>query len=75
MPHIEVDPEKQKVHLQKEIERRQGEATRIKSKLANPSFVERAPANVVEQDRARLADLEIQISKLQQQFDKLVKRG
>jgi len=57
--------------LKKEIARLEGEIDKAKAKLANPSFVERAPAKVVEQERARLAGFEATLTKLKEQLRKL----
>src|SRR5262249_45049096 len=64
MPHIEIDPAKERDRLSKEIGRLEGEITKAKAKLANASFVERAPAKVVEQERARLAGFEATLATL-----------
>ncbi len=42
----------------------QAAITRVESLLANPAFVERAPAAVVEKERSRLADLQEQLRQL-----------
>ncbi len=41
-----------------------GEIARVQAKLANASFVERAPAEVVEGERAKLARLQIELEAL-----------
>jgi valyl-tRNA synthetase len=74
MPHIEIDAAAEGQRLTKEIARREGEVANAKAKLANESFVARAPANVVEQERKRLADLEETIGKLREQLQKLAGR-
>jgi valyl-tRNA synthetase len=71
MPIIELDPEAERTRLTKEVARLEGEIGRAKAKLANASFVERAPAQVVEQERARLAGFEATLSKLRPQLEKL----
>ena len=71
MPHIEVDPAAEKLRVEKEVARLEGEIAKAKAKLANSSFVDRAPAKVVEQERARLAGFEATLVKLRPQLDKL----
>jgi valyl-tRNA synthetase len=51
--------------------RLEGEIVKAKAKLGNASFVERAPAKVVEQERERLAGFEATLVKLKQQLEKL----
>src|SRR5262249_2202218 len=52
--------------LDKEIARIETEMRGVKEKLANKSFVDRAPATVVEQHRRRLKDFTEQLEKLRQ---------
>ena len=66
-----VDPAAEAERISKEISRVTGEIAKCKAKLANPSFVERAPAQVVEQERKRLADFEELLANLQDQLRKL----
>jgi valyl-tRNA synthetase len=67
MAHVEVDPAAEKARLEKEIARLEGEIGKAKAKLGNASFVERAPAKVVEQERARLAGFESTLAKMKEQ--------
>jgi valyl-tRNA synthetase len=71
MLHKDVDPAAEVQRISKEIARIEGEIATFKAKLANASFVERAPAQVVEQERKRLADREATLVKLQEQLKKL----
>ena len=71
MLYKEVDPAAEAERISKEIARVEGEIASFSKKLANPSFVERAPAAVVEQERKRLADAEEKLAKLQDQLKKL----
>jgi valyl-tRNA synthetase len=63
-PVAVVDPAAERARISKEIARLEGEIAKAKAKLANASFVERAPASVVEQERKRLADFEATLRKL-----------
>jgi valyl-tRNA synthetase len=71
MLHVEVNAAEERARISKEIARVGGEVAKFKAKLANTSFVERAPAKVVEQERARLAGSESTLARLKQQLEKL----
>jgi valyl-tRNA synthetase len=73
MLKIEVDVEAEKERLGKEIARLQGEIAKANGKLTNESFVARAPAAVVEQEKARLAEFSASLDKLNAQLAKLNK--
>ncbi|MGH8638276.1 MAG: valine--tRNA ligase, partial [Burkholderiales bacterium] len=64
MPHIEVDPDAERERVAKEIQRLEGEITKARAQLAKPSFVERAPAPVVQQMRDRLSAFQATLDKL-----------
>jgi valyl-tRNA synthetase len=68
---VRVDVEAEQARLDKEIERLQGEIAKAETKLANAGFVARAPAEVVEQERGRLADFRRGLSRLQDQRARL----
>jgi valyl-tRNA synthetase len=57
-----VDKERERIG--KEMSRKEDEARALASRLANVSFVERAPGNVVEEARARHEELIGEIEKL-----------
>ncbi|NBT74090.1 MAG: hypothetical protein EBT14_07905, partial [Betaproteobacteria bacterium] len=68
---VTIDVAAESARLGKEIERLQGEITKAKAKLSNESFVARAPAAVVDQEKQRLADFESLLQKVSQQLDQL----
>lgn len=59
-----VDLAEERERLKKEIEKSEKEIAGIEGRLSNPSFVARAPADVVEKDRARVDELKVRIVKL-----------
>jgi len=71
MLYKEIDPAAERVRLKKETARLEGEIEKARTKIANPSFVERAPAKVVEQERMRAAGFEADLAKLKEQLQKL----
>jgi valyl-tRNA synthetase len=51
-----VDPAIERARLTKEMEKFQGEITKVEQKLANPSFVQKVPPTVLLEHQNRLAD-------------------
>jgi valyl-tRNA synthetase len=71
MLRVEIDVEAEKARLGKEIARLEGEITRAQAKLGNASFVDRAPAAVVQQERERVAGFAATLDKLKGQLAQL----
>ena len=66
-----IDVEAEKVRLTREIEKIQAEVKKSEGKLGNASFVDRAPAAVVEQERARLAEWHGKLEQLKEMLSSL----
>jgi len=71
MLKVEIDVAAERERLNKEIARLQNEITRTQGKLSNASFVDRAPAAVVEQERKRLEEFSTTLVQLQTQSRRL----
>jgi valyl-tRNA synthetase len=66
---IDIDAERQR--LEREVDRHAGEVERIEKKLSNASFVERAPAEVVQKQRDRLQSSSTALAQLREQLVRL----
>jgi valyl-tRNA synthetase len=69
--HVQIDVPAEIARLDKEAARLRGEITKAGAKLGNESFVARAKPAVVEQERARLADFEQTLAKIEAQLARL----
>ena len=69
--HVEVDVAAETERLGKEVTRLRGEIVKAQAKLANESFVARAPAAVVEQEKQRVAEFSATVARLQDQAARL----
>jgi valyl-tRNA synthetase len=68
---VTVDPAAERERIGKEIVRIEREITKVCAKLDDQNFVEKAPAPVVEQMRARLAGFTATLEKLKEQHGRL----
>ncbi len=63
-----VDLAKEKARMEKDLGKKRGELQGLETKLANPGFVNKAPANVVQAERERCESLKALIAKLEEQL-------
>ncbi|WP_062308711.1 valine--tRNA ligase [Alicyclobacillus sendaiensis] len=66
---IDMDAERER--LKKEANRLKGEVERLEKKLANANFVQRAPQEVVAQEREKLADYRAKLSAVEERMASL----
>jgi valyl-tRNA synthetase len=66
-----IDLAAEKERWQKELAQLEKRIAGSQAKLNNQNFVQKAPAEVVERERERLADLELQVDKIKKQLQDL----
>jgi valyl-tRNA synthetase len=66
-----IDKDAELARLTKELAKLNGEIKRFNGKLSNAKFVDNAPAEVVDKERAKLAEAEAAAATLQQQVAKI----
>lgn len=71
MLKVEIDKAAETARLGKEAEKLQKAWDKLNAKLSKPGYTEKAPAHLVEKDKADLAELEDKMSKVQNQLAKL----
>ena len=71
MLKVEIDIAAEKIRLTKEIEKLEKQISIAENKLGNESFVARAPAAVIDQEKQRLADFSATLEQLKPQLAKL----
>ncbi|BCL77321.1 valine--tRNA ligase [Jeongeupia sp. HS-3] len=71
MLKVEVDKAAETARLSKEIAKTEEGLAKMTAKLEKPGYIDKAPAHLVEKDRAQIAELADKLSKLQQQIAKL----
>jgi len=66
-----IDKEAELARLAKEIQKIANDLPRVEGKLNNPAFVDKAPPEVIDKERAKLAELRSLLNNLEQQQEKI----
>ena len=72
VPGEGADPEKMVQKFKKELEKEEGNFSKLKGKLSNEKFVAKAPAEVVEGEKEKLNEIQRRIEKLKAYVSELV---
>ena len=71
MLKVEIDKAAETARLSKEAEKLQKALDKLNAKLSKPGYIEKAPAHLVEKDKADLAELEDKMAKVKAALGKL----
>jgi len=66
-----IDKEAEQARLGKELDKKRAELERTENKLNNASFVDKAPAAVVDKEKTKAQDLRSAIEQLEGQLAKI----
>ncbi len=66
-----IDKQEESARLNREIAKFTKETERAETKLQNPSFIDKAPQDVVAKERTRLSELKSTLEKLEKQLEKI----
>jgi valyl-tRNA synthetase len=67
-----IDVDKETARLQKELASVEKDLARVKGKLQNPGFLGKAPADVVEKEKAKEEELSVKASAIRERLNVLV---
>ena len=70
-----VDFDKERARLEKEIGKLEKDFTKFDKKLSNPGFLSKAAPEVVEKDRAKLADITDRLTRLRAELAEISQEG
>ena len=71
IPLPEAMKDKEKKRLSSQYEKLQNQLKGLESKLANPSFVERAPEALVQNTKKSLEDAQVQLGEIEKKLEML----
>ncbi len=66
-----IDKVAELTRLEKEIQKIKNDLPRVEGKLCNPMFIDKAPAEVIDKEKSKLADLRSTLNNLEQQQAKI----
>ena len=66
-----IDKEQELARLGREVDKLRADVTRAEGKLKNPAFVDKAPAAVVDKERAKATELRSALARLEEQVEKI----
>ena len=66
-----IDKDAERARLQKNIDKLEQEGARLSAKLGNENFVARAPREVVDKEKEKLADSESALASLRAQLQRI----
>jgi len=62
-----IDKDAELARLEKEIQKIKNDLPRVEGKLTNPTFIDKAPPDIIDKEKAKLADLRSTLNNLEQQ--------